>query len=1010
MQNANDRSGGPMKELDSLGQVKKPSEARNNAKEPKLALKAKQKLDYRPLLASLLTLVLYCFTAVICNKYPTGTYSFILSDLKAQYAPFLALNRARLLSLGNGSGHLLSNLTYSFQLGLGKNFMGTFGYYMASPLNLIYLLFDPSQIDLVVILLIIIKQSLAAGFMARFLCLRTESKRSNWPVMLGMVYAFSLYAQAFAFQIMWLDGYMLLPLLLYFVEKFISRRKYLGMVLTLLLLFISNYYIAYMVGVYSFLYLLVRMFELRTNIKKAVGIALRYALTAGFTAMCTAVLILPVGIDTIVNSDKTQASSTPDIIMYSPLSLIKMFLMGDPGDFMDVLPANYPFFFLSLLVTILVILYITSKVFNGREKTVLVFCLVGALLSTGFYWFDKAWQAFDDPNWFYHRHAFLFLTIFLVITLRVLERLPEVPFRDVRRAGVIVSAGLVIVYAVGRFKGEDKLFLYNLIFILIYCTLAAGYGVKKWTEQLKDVPMIISPILAILVGFELVFAGPMLSSGIESFTSFSGDAREYISGIEALEEFGEKAAVQNERAGAARAETEHIADYNPLFYVNEGEPIYGNFRAMSFFNSNSNKRMHHFLKQLGFPVNYNYFAVSYDQVIPSNDAFLSIGSVASRRNISFYEKTGTDSYVTGLNFYQAGKTLPIAFAVPDSASGFDFYKLEKTADGKDYFAFQNEWYRSMFPDSFTQDFFITMDDSNVSGPVFTNGISFNKNDYKTRADLIRSIKADTDENTSEDQDADTETSKNAPVKFDDPIGFEAAAGKELNEKLKIIYRQNENLPIRVEYHIKAPSSSEIYCNLSTARILDSTRVYVNGIQINSFESDAFYSQIFRIGSFKEGDDVKVTILSDSNQWNYIDVRFGYFDYEVFEKQLETVDLTKVKTDVLEDGYAKFTVNGLTSDEMVITTIPAEDGWTLTIDGQTAELGKYHDAFLSFSCPEGSHTVELTFTPPGLKLGAAVSCAGIVLLAAYVFIDKKVLKKRETVPAEAKEITEVKTEE
>lgn len=995
-----------MKEMDSLGQGKKSPEARKKAKEPALALRTRQKADRRPLFAFLLTLVLYCITAIICNKYPTGTYSFILSDLKAQYAPFLALNRSRLLSLGNGSGHLISNLTYSFQLGLGKNFMGTFGYYMASPLNLIYLFFDPSQIDFIIVLLVIIKLSLASGFMARFLCSRTEDHRTKWPVMLGMVYAFSLYAQAFAFQIMWLDGYMLLPLLLYFVEKFISRRKYLGIVLTLLVLFVANYYIAYMVGIYSFFYLLVRMFELKVQIKKAVGIAVRYVLCAGFTAMCTAVLILPVGIDTIVNSDKTQASSTPDIIMYSPLTLIKMFLMGDPGDFMDVLPANYPFFFLSLLVTIFMLIYITSKVFNGREKKVLIFCLIGALLSTGFYWFDKAWQAFDDPNWFFHRHAFLFLTIFLVITLRVLERLPEIPFSDIRRAGVIVFAGLVITYAVGRYKGEDKLFLYNLIFILVYCFLAAGYGVKKWPDQFRDIPMILSPILAVLVGFELVFAGPMLSSGIESFTSFSGDAREYISGIEALEEFGLKAKTQNAELSAVRAETEHVSDYNPIFYVNEGEPIYGNFRAMSFFNSNSNKRMHHFLKQLGYPVNYNYFAASYDQVIPSNDAFLSIGSVASRRNISFYEKTGADSYETGLNFYRAGKTLPAAFAMPDSAAGFDFYKLEKTAEDKNYFAFQNEWYRSMFPQSFTEDFFVTMDDSMVSEPVITNGISFNKNDYKTRADVIRGMQSSVSSSSSEAPAENEGENTGAPIQFDDPIGFESVAGKELNEKLKIIYRQNEKLPIRIEYHIKAPSS-EIYCNLSTARILNATKVYVNGIQINSFESDAFYSQIFRIGSFKEGDDVKVTFLSESPEWNYIDIRFGYFDYELFEKQLDSVDLTKVKTEVFEDGYCRFAVNGLENNEMIVTTIPAEDGWNLTIDGQPAELGKYQDAFLEFKCPSGTHTVELTFTPPGLKAGAAASCMGIVLLAAFVFIDKKIAKKPETVPATT---TEVKTEE
>lgn len=989
-----------MKELDSLGQEKKSSFSRPKAKEPKLALRERKDPDYRPLLAFLFALLLYCFTAVICNKYPTGQYSFILSDLKAQYAPFLALNRARIVSLSGGSEHMLNNLTYSFQLGLGKNIMGTFGYYMASPLNLIYLLFEPSQIDLVVILLVILKLSLASGFMALFLGTRTEDKKTKWPVLLGIVYAFSLYAQAFAFQIMWLDGYMLLPLLLYFVERFITKKRYLGIIVTLLLLFVSNYYIAYMVGIYSFIYLIVRMIELKTKIREAVGTAVRYALTAGFTAMCTAVLILPVGIDTIVNSDKTRVSADPDLIMYSPMTFIEMFLLGDPGDFMDVLPANYPFFFLSLMVTILLILYVTSKVFNGREKVIHILCLIGALLSTGFYYFDKAWQVFDDPNWFFHRHAFVFLALFLVIALKVLERMKEIPFKDVLRVAVIVSAGLLITYALGRYKNEDKMFIFNIAFIIAYCALIAGYGVKNWHEQLRDIPMLLSPMIVVFVCFELVFAGPMLTAGIESFTGFSGNAREYISAIDALEEFGVRAGIQNDESGAARAETEHVTNYNPLYYVDEGEQIYGNFRSMSFFNSNSNKRMHHFLKQLGYPVNYNYFAVSYDQVIPSNDAFLSIGSVASRRPISFYQKTGSDSFKTGLDFYKAGKTLPIAFAASASAADFDFYKLEKTAEGKNYFAFQNEWYASMFPGKFTKDFFITM--NGVSGPEITNGISYNKNDYRTRADIMRDQPETEKSKSSEGGSGSSESKSNSSVLYDDPIGFEASVAKELASKYKTIYRQNEKLPIRIEYHIKAPTTSEIYCNLSTARILSDTSVYVNGVMINSFESDTFYSQIFRIGSFEQGEDITVTFLSEESEWSYIDIRFGYFDYETFERQIGSIDLSKVKTETLEDGYAKFKVDGLAENEMVITTIPAEDGWKLTIDGNPAELTKYQDAFLAFRCPEGAHTVELSFTPPGLKIGAMASCAGIVCLAAFVFIDKKVLNKRKiSKPAEVK---------
>ena len=65
-----------------------------------------------------------------------------------------------------------------------------------------------------------------------------------------------------------------------------------------------------------------------------------------------------------------------------------------------------------------------------------------------------------------------------MITLKVLERIAEVPFKDITRVAVIVVSGLIIVYAIGAYKDEDKIFIYNLIFILVYCIFAAGYGVK----------------------------------------------------------------------------------------------------------------------------------------------------------------------------------------------------------------------------------------------------------------------------------------------------------------------------------------------------------------------------------------------------------------------------------------------------------------------------------------------------------------------------------------------------
>ena len=968
-----------MKELSSLegGSARKPISKRSTGNGPRTGLKR----DLRPLYAFFAALVLYVITMLLCNKYPLGEYSFLHSDLRAQYAPFLALLKNKIAELNSiPQGSFISYLSYSFKLGLGKNFIGTFGYYLASPFNLIYLFIEEAQIDLAVLVIVILKLSFASGFMCLFLSERTEDKKSLWPVLLGIAYAFSLYSQAFIFQIMWLDGYMLLPLVLFFTEKFIKKQKYLGLVLSLLVLFVSNYYIAYMVGIASFLYLCIRMFTEKTPFKKALGTGVRFVLAAGFTGLMTAVMLVPVGLDTIRNADQTVISNSENLITYSPLTLIHMMILGESGEFSDILPGNYPFLFICLPVTMLLLIYFLSPVFKGRERKVHAICLLGTLLSTAIYPIDKAWQVFDDPNWFWHRHAFVFLPLFLVIAFRVLQKLKEVQRKHIAFAMLLIYALTVIDCSVGSLKDQPKAVLYNIALATAYAALFAGFGISNWPDQLRDMPKLLAPIMSGIIIFELIFVGPMLSSGIETMTLFGGPAVEYSDSIRAELEFGEHAKAAAASTGAFRAEDERTPEYTTKYYVDEGNGFYGNFNGVSFFNSNSNKKMHRFVKQLGMQSNYNYFAVSHSFACPSVDAFFSIGSVSSRRELAFYRLSGGDSYDSGLKFYDNDTVLPLAFEADKSAMDFDFYRLEKDAAEKNYFAFQNDWYRSMFPDEFKEDFFVELGENETGAPAITNGVSFDLNDYLTNEEFINRNKA------SEDSEARTVT--------EDPLGFEKNVYYDLQDNLTTVYRTNEKIPIAVEYNFKAPDDKEIFCSLVTGRILDGTLVYVNGINIASFTSNAYYSQIFRIGSFNKGDDVKVTFLSNKPSWTYLNIRFASFDNETFTEQFNKIDRSVVEQDVVSDGYAKFNIKGASEGKTVITTIPAEDGWKLYIDGVETEYGVYQNAFIAFEPGAGDHTAELVFTAPGLKAGALVSIAGAVLLAAFIFVDKKRSKMKE----------------
>lgn len=964
-----------MKELSALDTGKKPALKKRTGSSG---------FDKRPILAILAAVVMYVFLGIVCRKYPFGQFSLLISDLEAQYAPFLALYRSKLLSLLSGGNDPISALSYSFSMGLGKNFLGSYGYYLASPLNIIYLLIDVTKIDLVVFILIAGKLSLSAGTMCLFLCSRTTDKKSIFPIVLALFYAFSLYAQVFAFHIMWLDGYMLLPLLLYFIERFIKEQKIGGILVTLLLLFATNYYIAYMAGIFSFFYLCVRLFVIREEFKTSVKRVLKYVCSAVICGLVLTVLILPIGLDTLTNGEKTIVNGRSLFILYNPVELMSMLLLGYPGDFKDIVPSNLPLIFMGLPITILVILYLVSKTYSGREKTVHILALIGIWLSTAVYWIDKMWQVFDDPNWFWHRHAFVFLPVFLVIALRALEKIGEISRKDMLITVGIMMFMIVTVHTIGGHVGEDKIFIYNTILTLAYCGLLYLYSVRKFPKQLEDIPQLITPMLTVVCIFELAFVGPTNSSALETMTIITGNSEELSLAIEELNEFGNESKNIGAETGAMRASVEKTPNYSKLYYAYSGEEMFGDYYGVALFNSNSNKQLHRFLKQFGFAVNYNYFAERYTYSAPSTDAFLSVGSVASMREISFYPETDEQQLTGVMKFYKNENVLPVAFAVDDKAMDFDFFQLEKAYETKDYFAFQNDWYRSMFPEQFTEDFFITLDDDIVGKSEIINGSIYNGSNYYTGVDL---------ENKSDpDMQSEVNSSLAEEDAFFDVLGYESDIVPLIEDNLVTVYRMNDAIPICINYEFVAPNTSEMYLNLSTYRIVNDTKVYVNGLEVAGCGSDTFYSQIYRLGSFEEGEQVNISIQSDCDSWTCLDVNIGYFDLDSFNSQFAKLDLGKVTPTKIADGYVDLSVNGVRADETVITTIPYENGWTLYIDGQETEIKPYQGAFIAFKCPEGAHTAELRFIAPGLKTGAVISGVGIVALAVFVVLDIKQKKK------------------
>ena len=211
---------------------------------------------------SLITFVLTSICMMIIyalNKtYPFGSKTILAYDMSGQYVNYLAYFRN--IFTDN------ANIFYNFSMNLGSNCYGLFAYYISNPLNIILLFFNIEHLTEGILILNIIKIALASVAMT-ILLKKTTKLNKTYTIILSIMYALMSYNIVYSQNIMWLDGTIYLPLVVLGIDKIIKKQSSLLYILSLLLCVISNFYIGYMVGIFSVIYTIFRFILISNSIK-----------------------------------------------------------------------------------------------------------------------------------------------------------------------------------------------------------------------------------------------------------------------------------------------------------------------------------------------------------------------------------------------------------------------------------------------------------------------------------------------------------------------------------------------------------------------------------------------------------------------------------------------------------------------------------------------------------------------------------------------------------------------
>ena len=556
--------------------------------------------------AFLIPVVLMFLLYVAMELHPFGDGSVLVLDLNAQYAFFYEALRAWVW--GDGS------LLYSFGRSLGGEFMGIYAYYIASPFSYIVALF-PRDRMLEALLTIFLLKAGCCGATFGFYLHKTAAKKNKLSIVsISIMYAMCSYCVVQQHNSMWIDAVIWLPLLTYGIEELIKKAHFRLFVVALAVTMMSNFYIGYMVCIYTLVYFFYYYFKTNTDHINNPYHEKNHFLKAFLRIGVYSVVAL--GIATVIWLSAYYALSfgkdefsNPNWGFRTKFSLIELLTKLFPGSFDTVRPEGLPFIYCGVLVLFLVPIYFLSKKISFREKLFSLGAVAFFVASFSLNPVDLVWHGFQNPNWLNYRYSFMLCFVLLVMAYQAICELDSI--NNTWLFAIGCSIGLFAVISEqfnfpSYYKAEGKLdtFQYvwfTLIAAVLYVVVLYLISVNK-NKKAKQRSM--SFILLFVICIE------MTANGLSNVFALDRDVvySSYSS--------------YNNLLASIRPVSDVIQEQDTSFYRSEktyflrvNENMGLQFRGLSNSTSTLNKDVIEFLDQMGYAAGSHWSKYMYGNQI-----------------------------------------------------------------------------------------------------------------------------------------------------------------------------------------------------------------------------------------------------------------------------------------------------------------------------------------------------------------------------------------------------------
>ena len=892
----------------------------------------KMKWNYKAL-AFFLPFISIVLIMIVGGYTPFGDYSMLYSDMYHQYYPFFKAFRKALLS-GD-------SLLYSWNVGMGMDYLGLISYYLASPLNLLGVLVPESMTLVYFSFLVPIKLGLAGLFFAIFLS-RTFEKNDFSITLFGVCYALCAWALGYQWNVMWLDTFALLPLVALGTISLLKDRKFLLYTLTLFLSIFSNYYIGFFTCIFILLTFICYQICRCRSIKRFFADLFLIALFSILAIGMTAILELPAlaalqTTQSSVNKFPTTFSLniTDDDTWKGLLDAMRQVAGNMCGGIEPSFKEGLPNLYCGLGSIMLAFLFLTSRDVKLRDKICCVFLLLFFIVSFIIRQLDYIWHGFHFTNMIPYRFSFLYSFVILYMAYRAWL------LRDSFRLWQVIGAGLSIcVWVICSDHRSEPLFLvYNLGPLVLYM-IAGVYGTYRKKQPALPVPPADAEYTSDLSDFEA-----QLQDYDARIEELEKDRRlrrstscSLLAGVLVVEmimnviNFGVAfpcTSVSNYPKGTD--ETASVIRYmkereDSLFYRTEvtrtqtlNDGALNDYNGISTFTSSANVQVTEFMKDLGYAAKNTYNRYCYELGSPVSELFLNLKYLIDRDDNPVDNPYYTDVYTYGdVHLLESDIYLPLGFLAESQLGELNF----ETSDHG--FAFQNELFRTA---------------TGVS-----SGVWHVLNDAQLVVDAT-----------------------------DVTISGNITNGR-------TVYEAGDQQGY-LTYSFTADQDGYMCITLDLSAKNKFT-VSINGTEI--YNDNMSLPYMAAVGNVSAGDAVQIRLTCKANEDSSMTIKAAILDDDLFRQGYEVLAASTMELTAFENTFVEGTLT-CNRDGLLYTSIPQDGNWTATVDGQPAEITLVGDAMIGLYLSEGSHTVSFTYRNEAFELGWKISLGCLLSLGCLALI-------------------------